>query len=944
LPTLTPLISLLGVYIFTKSFFLARKSLPHVSSCSDDAAVQLLQKHLGLTRAETETLIMNGILSSDNIISSNAHGRRGCWMDRSADAIAVIVVDALRFDFALEHLPKSIGSRLKKGKEDTTRSKLFRFVADPPTVTMQRLKGLTTGGLPAFADISNSFGGATVEEDTWVQQMKVSPTFARRKRMEDGRSFMAFVGDDTWVDLFPNQFDESHPFPSFNTRDLDTVDNGCLEHLPRLFNNFGPPDKDKSLLKSLNHIARYGTNNKQEKNKTAEHNGSSRFVENMTEHDYFELIVVHFLGVDHVGHTYGPNNFHMQDKLAQIDLALAEILNRIDSATKTCEIGFIFGDHGMTNDGNHGGGTEDETNAGLFAHFSPGCAETTDVSGSELGLTTEQMFRSIHQIDLVPTISILLGLPIPFANIGGLVPALIPFRSSSVPTAHVATSLALNAAQVWQYLTTYSSATNSLSLEAMKELKELLYKATMKYKNSLFYESSEDSLGFREACALYKVFLSEATALGKRLWTTFDTKGMVFGILITLFSFLLDIPFVLSEVRKMRGISLTECCVAFLLMMFQCALLTFSNSYIESEQSIIMFSLSILCVLLSARRGLLYVALSRHPGIIRKKDARFSQMQNDLFDASWMLLFVPCCSRLGEIFVAGHGMDPSIRRYAAHNPLVFISSLAALSFLRIKVKSTQKKRFGLRFEFLLRDVCDLFQIVTLGLSWVEKRSSDVARNGYLMCRISIVLSLFCLAISILRPGVTWIHSQYAVIMFQYMSLLMALTGPSSGSSTVLFLLQIWALHRITKTIGLLEVHNMILAALWRMCTRHMFFATGHACSFNRLQFSAAFVATDVFYFQSAGVSLFLNTFGWEILGNCLVGFASIVSRKESIWKWFCFFQLIEVSCSCISVSLMRRHLMVWAIFAPRFVFAVIFSSFTLFIRLCLVVFFSKTAD
>lgn len=415
------------------------------------------------------------------------------------------------------------------------------------------------------------------------------------------------------------------------------------------------------------------------------------------------------------------------------------------------------------------------------------------------------MFRSIHQIDLVPTISILLGLPIPFANIGGLIPALIPFRSSAAPTAHVATSLALNAAQVWQYLTTYSSATNSLSLEAMKELQELLNRATMKYKNSLLYESSEDSLGFREACALYKIFLSEATALGKRLWTTFDTKGMVLGILITLFSILLDVPFVFFEVRKMRRISLTECCVAFFLMMFQCALLTFSNSYIESEQSIIMFSLSILCVLLSARRGLLYVALSKLPGIVRKKDERFSQTQNDLFNASWMLLFIPCCSRLGEIFVAGHGMDPSIRRYAAHNPFVFIPSLAALLFLRIKVKSTQEKYFGLRVEFLLRDVCDFFQILTLGLSWVEKRSSDVTRNGYLMCRITIMLSLICLAISILRPGVTWVHSRYAVIMFQYMSLLMALTGPSSGPSTVLFILQIWALNCITKTRGQLEV-------------------------------------------------------------------------------------------------------------------------------------------
>jgi len=48
-------------------------------------------------------------------------------------------------------------------------------VADPPTVTMQRLKGLTTGGLPTFADISGSFGGASIDEDSWVEQLKEVP-------------------------------------------------------------------------------------------------------------------------------------------------------------------------------------------------------------------------------------------------------------------------------------------------------------------------------------------------------------------------------------------------------------------------------------------------------------------------------------------------------------------------------------------------------------------------------------------------------------------------------------------------------------------------------------------------------------------------------------------------------------------------------------------------
>lgn len=76
----------------------------------------------------------------------------------------------------------------------------------------------------------------------------------------------------------------------------------------------------------------------------------------------------------------------------------------------------------------------------------------------------------------------------------------------------------------------------------------------------------------------------------------------------------------------------------------------------------------------------------------------------------------------------------------------------------------------------------------------------------------------------------------------------------------------------------------------------------------------------------AGMSLFLNTFGWEIIGAILVlTISSQTNRRKDVWSWFCFYQLLEAAGSCISVSLMRRHLMVWAIFAPRFVFACVFT-------------------
>ena len=59
--------------------------------------------------------------------------------------------------------------------------------------------------------------------------------------------------------LFPNSLNESYPYPSFDVWDLHTVDNGVVKHLfPALKNSSS-----------------------------------------------WDLLVAHFLGVDHAGHRFG---------------------------------------------------------------------------------------------------------------------------------------------------------------------------------------------------------------------------------------------------------------------------------------------------------------------------------------------------------------------------------------------------------------------------------------------------------------------------------------------------------------------------------------------------------------------------------------------------------------------------------------------------------------
>jgi len=125
----------------------------------------------------------------------------------------------------------------------------------------------------------------------------------------------------------------------------------------------------------------------------------------------------------------------------------------------------------------------------------------------------------VNQIDLVPTISMLLGVPVPFANLGSLVPALVPLKNTEKKTTHtqqVALGLALNSAQVKKYLSTYSKIA-SLPSKEVTEMEEVLKDAVAKYEEAIQGGEGKDSIAYREACALFKIFLAGITDLGRKV-------------------------------------------------------------------------------------------------------------------------------------------------------------------------------------------------------------------------------------------------------------------------------------------------------------------------------------------------------------------------------------------------------------------------------------------
>jgi hypothetical protein len=233
-----------------------------------------------------------------------------------------------------------------------------------------------------------------------------------------------------------------------------------------------------------------------------------------------------------------------------------------------------------------------------------------------------------------------------------------------------------------------------------------------------------------------------------------------------------------------------EVAISASFMFFHCVILTFSNSYIDAEQRIVMFTLAVICITLCYRN-----ATSPHDQKFGKKAAPLTE--------SWLPLAVPVCSRVGELFVSGHGQDPSIPLHPAHCPAVFLSALAGLAIIRAHRTGKSALRVGL----------DMAVLLLLALVWLEKRSSDTRRNGFMLC--SMVLAV--LTISIPLSAVDLIASRekslgaqsvshgISVLLFRVLAAIMTVTGPSTASSALLFVIQAHVLRKMSERCGQLKV-------------------------------------------------------------------------------------------------------------------------------------------
>lgn len=281
--------------------------------------------------------------------------------------LVLVVIDAFRSDFA--YSTNSHMSNLHKLINDGY-ALPFTAHSTPPTVTLPRIKGLTTGSTPNFLDavlnIAEEDTSSTLaDQDNWLIQMK-----------RQGKKLHMF-GDDTWIKLFPGMFDVVDGTASFFVSDYTEVDNNVTRHLDH----------------------------------------------ELGETQLWDVLILHYLGLDHLGHKGGPDSPFMSEKQKEMDDIIFSIFNSID----TDSLMVVCGDHGMNDAGNHGGSSSGETSS-VMTLFSHKFSKTLKLDiESPLAVTEDfNYYRRIQQADLVPTLSALLDFPIPKNSLGVVIEDLMP--------------------------------------------------------------------------------------------------------------------------------------------------------------------------------------------------------------------------------------------------------------------------------------------------------------------------------------------------------------------------------------------------------------------------------------------------------------------------------------------------------------------------------------
>ena len=381
----------------------------------------------------------------------------------------------------------------------------------------------------------------------------------------------------------------------------------------------------------------------------------------------------------------------------------------------------------------------------------------------------------MYQTDIVPTVSLLLGLPIPFSNLGMMIPEVfltsggmeitLPAPSkhlSSVKGVNVTldflSGLRANADQLAKYLHTYVQYSRDFPDEAYEEL-DLIFNRTQALHEGLLAEIEKESTSRqvsvsaskrdKELVAIaeaYMTYMSRVKEICQEVWAKFEDLSIVLGIVLLLLPVLILCCVLLCSIVR-RGCASHSlhgpgCWVdwASSIVLALSSLSVFSNSFIIFEQDAVLFlqqSLLVCFLFLQLRRAFTVEAGRRLPPL---------QLLSFVYHCIWRVLGVMVCVRVVRVFhICRDQQDTCIEPWY----------MRSLSSLLPMVHYTNTLRFLCTYAVVVFLTYRMWQ-------WVRNNSS-LSRRVVVIATLGLPASSLCLFLTWTR--VTSYIFPYSVAIF-----------------------------------------------------------------------------------------------------------------------------------------------------------------------------------
>ncbi|KAK4056544.1 major facilitator super transporter protein [Microbotryomycetes sp. JL221] len=750
--------------------------------------------------------------------------------------LAFVLVDALRSDFVF-----GSDSNMSFVRDLITRGHALPYTAtaQAPTVTLPRLKALTTGSNPTFLDAilniaEDSSQSALFEStDSWIRQLA--------KRNKHNR--LVFAGDDTWLRLFPRSwFQEADGVSSFLVTDTHIVDRNVTRHLDEWL----APDRDCQ----------------------------------------FDVMILHYLGLDHIGHLGGPRHPLMALKQREMDNVVRRIFDyvaRQDEKDGGKSLIVLTGDHGMTEGGNHGGSTEAETSTALVLirpQISRSLQQTRHYNVSY------SFYERVQQLDLVPTLALLMGIGIPQNSMGKVIPSAI---SAFGPT-DLLHALKANSDQI----------TNVLNVASPGGSQRLL-----------------DRIGHdEETTNALQQYLEQAQNVLLSTFGDFHLQPMLAGLALLLLASGLA---VISDqgTRRRDFINMTAFarfgCLAYLATFF-------ASSFVEEEHEFWYFWTTTTFIVMTFRRDVssksrvASIALAATIRLMRawsfngQKNLSNNSLSSSFTETACMNHLVLTCATFGiwSLITLASGARSMSRRAQRRQVPTRVLCLRALMFATLLVLMWTEIA-------LLAAVTEPEMLRALGN--LDMNSLTAARAGQALFGLMWIIARIAKARD---PDAA---STYDTIKFIGLAVALAsLTKPKNMALWTILTAQHFALKRLSIDS---ETHQMLVIALQHVS----FFAFGGSNSLATVDLSRSYNGVEEYSVYHVAILTFFANFAgpafWALTPlhhTCQADSKKRSSKSISIATTFFTLQLTTLACSSFHF---RRHLFVWTVFSPALLYKAI---------------------